>query len=199
MTDNDKNKLIEENNIIFIWIDNSNKSYDYNTNLYTDKVKIFFIISQLTENLYKIQRKYNQSGKSLIVQVIEELFINDFIIDIENQSSIQLLLNMIKDIDIIIKIFNIKLNIKKNKLDFIRKHNNSNKNNETRNDDDQDNIKNIILDNQNILISDDYISPSGSNNNFEEKEKYLNEKDIMDENISSFKKRYELINKLCQD
>ena len=193
LTQIDKNKLIGENNIIFIWIDNSNNSYDYNTNICNDKVKVFFIISQITENLYKIQRKYNQIGKAFIVQVIEELFINDFIIDIESQSSIQLLLNMIMSIDILIKI----QNINKNKLNYMKTQNESNKKNENIIDNDKNTVKKTLLDNQNKVISNHNISPSGCNNNFEEI--FLNENDIMDENISSIRKRYELINKLCQE
>ena len=198
LTENDKNEIIENNNIIFIWIDNLNNSYDYNTNVYNDKIKVFFIISKLTESFYKIQRKYNQMIKSHIVQFIEELFINDFIIDIGNQSSIQLLLNMLMQIDIIIKIYNKNLDINKNKIAFMKKQNEINSNDKS-NEDNINNTKNIILDNQKIHISEDYMNGKGNHKINEDKENYLNENDIMDDNISSFKKRYELINKLCQD
>ena len=197
LTDKNKNKIIEENNIIFIWVDNLNNSYEYNTNLFNNKLKVFLIISKITENYYKIQRKYNQMGKTQIIQVIEELFINDIIIDINNQSSIQLLLNMIMNIDILIKINNKSLDINKIKSDFMKKQNELNNNNQK--EDDTNNVKKIILDNQNVIISDDYVSSTGTNKNFEDKDSYLNENDIMDENISSFRKRYELINKLCQE
>ena len=82
---------------------------------------------------------------------------------------------------------------------FLKKQKENDKNN-TNNSDNNENdnsVKNIVLDNQNILISDDYINSSGCTT-FGEKENNLNEKDIMDKNINSFKKRYELINKLCQ-
>ena len=199
LTEKDKNKIIDENNIIFIWIDNSNNSYDYNTNVCSDKIKVFFIISKLTESFYKIQRKYNQMSKAQIIQVIEELFINEFIIDLGNQSSIQLLINMIMQIDILIKVHNKNLNINKNKISFMKKQNEINMNNKNIKEDNKNDVKNLILDNQNILISDDYMGPTGRSKIIEEKENYLNENDIRDENISPFKKRYELINKLCQD
>ena len=199
LTEKDKNKIIDENNIIFIWIDNSNNSYDYNTNVCSDKIKVFFIISKLTESFYKIQRKYNQMPKAQIIQVIEELFINEFIIDLGNQSSIQLLINMIMQIDILIKVHNKNLNINKNKISFMKKQNEINMNNKNIKEDNKNDVKNLILDNQNILISDDYMGPTGRSKIIEEKENYLNENDIRDENISSFKKRYDLINRLCQD
>ena len=196
LTEKDKNKIIEENNIIFIWVDNLNNSYDYNTNLFTNKLKVFLIISKITDNYYKIQRKYNQMGKTQIIQVIEELFINDFIIDINNQSSIQLLLNTIMNIDVLIKINNKNLDINKIKLDFLKKQKELN----SKKANNKDNDKKIILDNQNAIITDNNISSSsGLNNNLEDKENYYNENDILDENISSFRKRYELINKLCQE
>ena len=198
MTENDKNKIIENNNIIFIWIDNLNNSYDYNTNVYSDKIKVFFMIYKLTENFYKIQRKYNQMLKSPIIQVIEELFINDFIIDIGNQSSIQLLINMIMHIDILIKTYNKNLDINRNKKAFAKKQNDANIN-EKNNEENINSVKNMVIDNQNILISDNYKNESGKNGIIEDKENYLNENDIMDDNIFSFKKRYELLNKLCQD
>ena len=198
LTENDKNRIIENNNIIFIWIDNLNNSYDYNTNIYNDKIKIFFIIYKLSENFYKIQRKYNQMLKSPIIQVIEELFINDFIIDIGNQSSIQLLINMIMHIDILIKTYNKNLDINRNKKAFAKKQNDVNIN-EKNNEENINSVKNMVIDNQNILISDNYKNESGKNGIIEDKENYLNENDIMDDNIFSFKKRYELLNKLCQD
>ena len=200
LTEKDKNKIIEENNIIFIWIDDLNNSYDFNTNAYDDKIKIFFIISKISENYFKIHRKYNQVAKKEIMKVIEELFLSEFIIDIECQSSIQLLLNMIMHIEILIKISNQKIDIKNNKMAFLKKQKENDKNNtnDSDNNENDNNVKNIVLDNQNILISDDYINSSGCTT-FGEKENYLNEKDIMDKNINSFKKRYELINKLCQN
>ena len=200
LTEKDKNKIIEENNIIFIWIDDLNNSYDFNTNAYDDKIKIFFIISKISENYFKIHRKYNEIAKNEIMNVIEELFLSEFIIDIECQSSIQLLLNMIMHIEILIKISNQKIDIKNNKMAFLKKQKENDKIN-TNNSDNNENdnsVKNIVLDNQNILISDDYINSSGCTT-FGEKENNLNEKDIMDKNINSFKKRYELINKLCQN
>ena len=200
LTEKDRNKIIEDNNIIFIWIDDLNNSYDYNTNICDDKIKVFFIISKISENYFKIHRKYNQIAKREIMEVIEELFLSEFIIDIECQSSIQLLLNMIMHIEILIKIKNQKIDIKNNKMAFLKKQKENDKNNtnDSDNNGDDNNVKNIVLDNQNILISDDYINSSGCNT-FGEKENYLNEKDIMDKNINSFKKRYELINKLCQN
>ena len=200
LTEKDKNKIIEENNIIFIWIDDLNNSYDFNTNAFDDKIKVFFIISKISENYFKIHRKYNQIAKKEIMKVIEELFLSEFIIDIECQSSIQLLLNMIMHIEILIKISNQKIDIKNNKMAFLKKQKENDKIN-TNNSDNNENdnsVKNIVLDNQNILISDDYINSSGCTT-FGEKENNLNEKDIMDKNINSFKKRYELINKLCQN
>ena len=200
LTEKDKNKIIEENNIIFIWIDDFNNSYDFNTNAYDDKIKVFFIISKISESYFKIHRKYNQIAKKEIMKVIEELFLSEFIIDIECQSSIQMLLNMIMHIEILIKISNQKIDIKNNKMAFLKKQKEDGKNNTNISDNngDDNNVKNIVLDNQNILISDDYINSSGCNT-FGETESYLNEKDIMDKNINSFKKRYELINKLCQN
>ena len=190
LTEKDENKIIEDNNIIFIWVDSSNKMYDFNINVCKNKIKIFFIITKITENFYKIQRK-NNLPKNVLVETIDDLFVNDFIIDIENQSSVQLLLNMIIQIEILIKTFNRNLNIKmkKGKLNLSNEINDNN------------NINNIMLDYQNILDNDDHNNPSVNNinNNLEDKENYLIENDIKDDNVSSFKKRYDLINKLCQN
>ena len=194
LTEKDKNKIIEENNIIFIWIDNSNNSYDYNTNVCHDKIKVFFIIYKITENYYKIRIKYNQMAKKEIEELIEEIFVSDFIIDIENQSSIQLLFNMIIHIEILIKSHYKKLELKKNEISFVKKQKDSGQiNNEDLN-------KNKEIDNNSVqnIVMDDYINSSGCNN-FEEKDNYLYENDFLDQNTFSFKKRYELINKLFQD
>ncbi len=188
LTEKDENKIIEDNNIIFIWIDSSNKIYDFNINVCENKIKIFFIITKITEHFYKIQRKYNHP-KHALIETIDELFVNDFIIDIENQSSVQLLLNMIIQIEILIKTFyrNINIKMKKGKLNLSNEINDNN------------NINNIMLDYENIFDNDDINTPSENNNNLEDKDNYLIEKDIMDDNVSSFKRRYDLINKLCQN
>ena len=120
LTEKDENIIVEDNDIIFIWIDNLNPTYNYNVKVCKNKIKIFFTIIKITEYIYKIQRKYNQKRTPLI-QKIEDLFINDFIINIYEKSSIQLLLNMIVQIEILVK--NYYRNIGKN-------NNNNNKTNE---------------------------------------------------------------------
>jgi hypothetical protein len=180
LTEEDENKIVEDNNIIFIWIDDLNRTYDYNINVCKNKIKIFFIIKKITEHYYKIQRKYNQP-KNPLIQKIEDLFMNNFIIGIDNQSSIQLLLNMIVQIEILIKNYYNKNNITKN---------NKKNTNGTINDNNND----MMLDNQKTFIKDNC-----NNNNCVDKDSYLNENYIIDENISSFKKRYDLISKLCQN
>ena len=179
LTEKDENIIVEDNDIVFIWIDNLNPTYNYNVKLCKKKIKIFFIIIKITEYIYKIQRKYNQE-RSPLVQTIEDLFINDFIINIYEKSSIQLLLNMIVQIEILVK------NYYKN----IGKNNNNNKTNEINENNNKDFevfVNQYISDryNSNYIISDD-------------KESYLIENYIIDENISSFQKRYDLIKKLCQ-
>jgi len=122
LTEKNEKKLLEENNIIFIWAENSDEYQIPNDFIPQDKFKIFFILTKISERLYKIQRKYNLKKKNEIALIIDDIFLNEFIIDIENQSSIQMLINMIKNIDILIK-FDIKNNkANKNKVDFVEKN-----------------------------------------------------------------------------
>ena len=119
---------------------------------------------------------------------------NEFIIDIENQSSIQMLINMIKNIDILIK-FDIKHNkANKNKVDFVEKNKD---NKEFMNNDEKSRVKSIILDNQSILINDNYMNVMGNNeNNFDFNSNYIDENELLEENDSALKKRYLLLSKL---
>ena len=149
LIEKNEKKLMEDNDIIFIWMDDSNVNNNYSINIEQNKLKIFFIINKINDNIYKIQRKYNTDNKTEINNIIDELYFNEIFIDIEIQNSIQMLINMIKTIDIMIKIYN--------------KTDNGYK------------IESSVLKNKGKKIS----------------EKYL-----MDNNISSLEKRYELINNL---
>ena len=172
LTEKDENKIIDENNIIFYWKNDNFNGLGTNSNpcSHEKKFKIFFIITRITDNLYKIQRKYNTRKKEVINYLIDELFSNEFIIDIENQSAIQMLINLIKSIDIIIKIY-----IK----------NETNKN------------KNIILENQNIRINEDKVNDiEEKKNNLDVELNYINESELMNENYSPLMKRYKLMSKL---
>ena len=172
LTEKDENKIIDENNIIFYWKNDNFNGLGTTPNpcSHEKKFKIFFIITRITDNLYKIQRKYNTRKKEVINYLIDELFSNEFIIDIENQSAIQMLINLIKSIDIIIKIY-----IK----------NETNKN------------KNIILENQNIRINEDKVNDiEEKKNNLDVELNYINESELMNENYSPLMKRYKLMSKL---
>ena len=172
LTEKDENKIIDENNIIFYWKNDNFNGLGTTPNpcSHEKKFKIFFIITRITDNLYKIQRKYNTRKKEVINYLIDELFSNEFIIDIENQSAIQMLINLIKSIDIIIKIY-----IK----------NETNKN------------KNIILENQNIRINEDKVDDiEEKKNNLDVELNYINESELMNENYSPLMKRYKLMSKL---
>ena len=172
LTEKDENKIIDENNIIFYWKNDNFNGLGTTPNPFSHekKFKIFFIITRITDNLYKIQRKYNTRKKEVINYLIDELFSNEFIIDIENQSAIQMLINLIKSIDIIIKIY-----IK----------NETNKN------------KNIILENQNIRINEDKVNDiEEKKNNLDVELNYINESELMNENYSPLMKRYKLMSKL---
>ena len=172
LTEKDENKIIDENNIIFYWKNDNFNGLGTTPNpcSHEKKFKIFFIITRITDNLYKIQRKYNTRKKEVINYLIDELFSNEFIIDIENQSAIQMLINLIKSIDIIIKIY-----IK----------NETNKN------------KNIILENQNIRINEDKVNDiEEKKNKLDVELNYINESELMNENYSPLMKRYKLMSKL---
>ena len=187
LTEKDENKLLEQNDIIFIWSDEISSSSNYCcTN--EKKIKIFFVLIKITEKLYKIHRKYNNKKKEEINYIIDELFFSEFVIDIENQSSIQMLINMIKTIDILLKIYN---NNNKNNIDFIENdEENNDENGRTR-------VKSIVLDNQNILVSDDYMNTVEENgNNFDLRANYIDENELMNENESPLMKRYKLMSKL---
>jgi hypothetical protein len=120
--------------------------------------------------------------------------LNEFIIDIESQTAIQILINMIKSIDILIKIYNKNIDIKQTKIDFMEKNS---ENNEYIENDHKARINSIILDNQNILISDDYMNTVGeSGNNFDIRAKYIDENELKDQIDSPFKIRYQLMGKL---
>ena len=172
LTEKDENKLIEENNIIFFWkndnFDDLDKNMEHNINKEKHNFKIFFIITRITERLYKIQRKYNTKKKEIIHYLIDELFYNEFIIDIENQSTIQMLINLIKRIDIIIKIYT------KNETNKIKN-------------------QNVPLDNQNSLrreIDNNYNENERNDINF------INEDDLINEDYSPIFKRFKLMSKI---
>ena len=149
-------------------------------------------MTKISERFYKIQRKYNSKRKSEIVLIIDELFLNEFIIDIENQSSIQMVINMIKNIDILIKV-DVKNN-NKNKIDFMDKNKD---NKEFSNNIEKTRVKSMILDNKSILISDNYINATeSSGSNFDLSSNYIDEKELLDDSDSSLKKRYLLLSKL---
>ena len=61
-------------------------------------------------------------------------------------------------------------------------------------------MKSIILDNQNIIINDDYMSAIGNDssnlNNFDLRGNYIDENELMNDNNSSLQKRYLLLSKL---
>ena len=192
LTEKNENQLLEENNIIFIWTENLDEYQIPKDFISQDKFKIFFIITKISERLYKIQRKYNSKRKSEIVLIIDELFLNEFIIDIENQSSIQMVINMIKNIDILIKV-DVKNN-NKNKIDFMDKNKD---NKEFSNNIEKTRVKSMILDNKSILISDNYINATeSSGSNFDLSSNYIDEKELLDDSDSSLKKRYLLLSKL---
>ena len=170
LTEKDENKLIEENIIIFYWKNDNFDDSETDTEHYLKEknIKIFFIITRITEKLYKIQRKYNTKKKEIIHYLIDELFYNEFIIDIENQSTIQMLINLIKRIDIIIKTYS-------------KKETNKAKN------------KNIPLDNQNNINTDDEMHNFEEEiNNFN----YVNEDELMKDNDSPMMKRFKLMSKI---
>ena len=106
LIEKNEKKLMEDNDIIFIWMDDSNVNNNYSINIEQNKLKIIFIINKINDNIYKIQRKYNTDNKTEINNIIDELYFNEIFIDIEIQNSIQMLINMIKTIDIMIKIYN---------------------------------------------------------------------------------------------
>ena len=202
LTEKDKNKIIEENYINIIWIDNLNYYYDYNVNIFTKKLKVFFIISQISENFYKIQRKYNQFEKNEVLKVIDEIYANDLIINIDNQSSIQLLLNMITQIQILIKNYiaiseEDKLVVEVNGVDENLTLSHINSIDSENRLEKRESIRSIVLDNQNIIINDNYVPPSNNTIN-SERTKSINLTNANDENMSSFQKRFEIINSLCQ-
>jgi hypothetical protein len=197
LTEKDEKDLFEKNNIILIYNENSEGYQIKNKSISEDKLKIFFIIEEINERFYKIQRKYNSKKKREINYIIDEIFLNEFIIDIENQSSIQMIINMIKIIDILLKEDNNKIKKNKNKIEFLEqcKDNVENINNE-----ENKSMKSIILDNQNIIINDDYMSAIGNDsnnlNNFDLRGNYIDENELMNDNNSSLQKRYLLISKL---
>ena len=194
LTEKDKNKLINENDIIFIWLDKFEEYLIPNQYCFQNKVKLFFIVTRISNRLYKIQRKYNTFKKGEINYIIDELFLNEFIIDIESQTAIQILINMIKSIDILIKIYNKNIDIKQTKIDFMEKNS---ENNEYIENEHKARTNSIILDNQNILISDDYMNTVGeSGNNFDIRAKYIDENELKDQIDSPFKIRYQLMGKL---
>ena len=194
LTEKDKNKLINENDIIFIWLDKFEEYLIPNQYCFQNKVKLFFIVTRISDRLYKIQRKYNTFKKGEINYIIDELFLNEFIIDIESQTAIQILINMIKSIDLLIKIYNKNIDIKQTKIDFMEKNS---ENNEYIENEHKARTNSIILDNQNILISDDYMNTVGeSGNNFDIRAKYIDENELKDQIDSPFKIRYQLMGKL---
>ena len=177
LTEKDENKLLEQNDIVFIWENEMGTSFNYCC--YEKKIKIFFFLTKITENMYKIQRKYNNKKKEEINYIIDDLFFNEFIVDIENQSSIQLLINMIKTIDILLKIYN----------------NNDINRDLIENKDEKKRVKNVVLDNK--KINDDYMNNvEESRNNFDLKANYIDENELMNENESPLMKRYKLMSKL---
>ena len=189
-----ENKLLKENNIIIIWKENKEEYPIPNPKNFQDKLKIFFIMTKISERLYKIQRKYNSIKKEEINYIIDELFLNEFIIDIENKGSIQMIINIIKFIDILIKkdIGNIERN--NNKGDFMG-NNKENKENIEKNEKNID--KNIVLDKQNKKMNDDYKNlVDNSENNLNSSINYINENEIMNKNESELKRRYQLMSKL---
>ena len=104
---------------------------------------------------------------------------------------------MIKIIDILLKEDNNKIKKNKNKIEFLEqcKDNVENINNE-----ENKSMKSIILDNQNIIINDDYMSAIGNDsnnlNNFDLRGNYIDESELMNDNNSSLQKRYLLLSKL---
>ena len=189
LTEKDENKLLEQNDIIFIWENEIGTSFNFCCE--EKKIKIFFILIKITEKFYKIHRKYNTKKKEEINYIIDEIFFNEFIIDVENQSSIQMLINMIKSIDVLLKIYNDYNKVNQNKVDLI--------DNKEENNDEYEKIKvkSIVLDNQNILVSDDYINKDEENgNNFDLRANYIDENELMNEKESPLKKRYKLMSKL---
>ena len=180
-----------------IFSDNFEEYQIKNKSFPEDKFKIFLIIEEISERFYKIQRKYNSKKKRDINYIIDEIFLNEFIIDIENQSSIQMIINMIKIIDILIKVDINNIEKNKNKIEFLEKNKD---NKDYLYNDENKSMNNIILDNQNIIINNDYMTimgNSGSNlNNFDLRGNYIDENELMDENYSSLQKRYLLLSKL---
>ena len=199
LTEKKEKILLEENNIFIIFTDNFDEYLNRNSSHMQDKFKIFFVVTKISENLFKIQRKYNSKKKEEINYInIDEFFLNEFIIDIENQSSFQLIINMIKSIDILIKT-NLK-NVETNKstIDFMGKNKESEEMFEKGG---RKRGNSMILNNQDILINDDYVNTieNSDNNlsNFERRINYIDEKELWnDNNESSLKKRYQLMCKL---
>ena len=197
LTEKDEKDLFEKNNIILIYNENSEGYQIKNKSFPEDKLKVFFIIEEINERFYKIQRKYNSKKKREINYIIDEIFLNEFIIDIENQSSIQMIINMIKIIDILLKEDNNKIKRNKNKIEFLEQ---CKDNVEYINNDETKSMKSIVLDNQNIIINDDYMSAIGNDsnnlNNFDLRGNYIDESELMNDNNSSLQKRYLLLSKL---
>ena len=103
-----------------------------------------------------------------------------------------MVINMIKNIDILIKV-DVKNN-NKNKIDFMDKNKD---NKEFSNNIEKTRVKSMIVDNKSILISDNYINATeSSGSNFDLSSNYIDEKELLDDSDSSLKKRYLLLSKL---
>ena len=104
---------------------------------------------------------------------------------------------MIKIIDILLKEDINKIKRNKNKIEFLEQ---CKDNIEYINNEENKSMKSIILDNQNIIINDDYMSAIGNDsnnlNNFDLRGNYIDENELMNDNNSSLQKRYLLLSKL---
>ena len=104
LNENNIKDILYNDEINIIWMENPS----INLNLFLSKVPnndilIFIVIFPVTETHYFIKRYYNNGIKDSFKNLIDKIFINEMIININNISSIYLLLRMIIEIKEMIK------------------------------------------------------------------------------------------------